>query len=133
MSINSGEFDVSVLNTSFKFPKELMQEHFNEDYMESSKYPKTVFKGKINEKIDYLEDGVHNITVTGVMDMHGVQKTITVPGTLTVKNGKIYVYAKFTLKMEDYNIKLPSVLSVNVADHVDVTITATMSPLQSKK
>lgn len=109
-----------------------MKEHFNEDYMESSKYPTTVFKGKINETIDYMEDGVHNVTVTGTMDMHGVKKDITVPGTVTVKGGKIFIYAKFNVKMADYNIKLPSFLSVNVAESVDVTVKATMSPMKTK-
>jgi polyisoprenoid-binding protein YceI len=130
MSVSTGEFDVSVVNTSFQFKKDLMKEHFNEDYMESSKYPNTVFKGKINETVDYMEDGVHKVTVTGTMDMHGVKKQITVPGTITVKGGKIYVYAKFNVKIADYNIKLPSFLSVNVADNVDVTVTATMSPMK---
>jgi len=132
MSIATGEFDVSLLNTAFSFKKDLMKEHFNEDYMESSKYPTTVFKGKINETVDYMEDGVHKITVTGTMDMHGVKKQITVPGTITVKGGKLYVYAKFNVKIADYNIKLPSFLSINVADNVDVTVTATMSPMKTK-
>jgi len=132
LSIGSGQFQVSVVNTSFVFKKDLMKEHFNEDYMESSKYPNTVFKGKINETIDYMEDGVHKVTVTGTMDMHGVQKIITVPGTITVKNGKLYIYAKFNVKMADYNIKLPSFLSVNVAESVDVTVTATMSQMKTK-
>ncbi len=133
MSTATGEFDVSLSNTSFDFPKPLMKEHFNEDYMESSKYPNTVFTGKINERVDYSKDGASNVTVTGTMDMHGVKKVITVPGTVTVKNGMIFIYAKFNIKIADYNIKLPSVLSINVADNVDVTVTAAMKPYVPKK
>ncbi len=128
MSISTNEFDVSLINTSFDFPKPLMKEHFNEDYMESSKFPKTVFTGKINGTVDYTEDGTYNVTVTGTMDMHGVKKQITVPGTITVKGNVLFVYAKFNVKIADYNIKLPSFLSMNVADNVDVTVKATMKP-----
>lgn len=133
MSTATGEFDISLINTSFDFPKPLMKEHFNEDYMESAKFPKTVFTGKINEKVDYSKDGVNNVTVTGTMDMHGVKKIITVPGVLTVKGGVIFAYAKFNIKIANYNIKLPSFLSINVADNVDVTVTATMKPYVPKK
>ncbi len=133
MSTSTGEFDVSLINTSFEFKKDLMKEHFNEDYMESAKFPKTTFKGKINGTVDYLEDGVYNVTVTGTMDMHGVQKQITIPGTITVKGGVLFVYAKFNVKIADYNVKLPSFLSMNVADNVDVTVKATMKPYSTKK
>src|ERR1700722_9498368 len=101
MSINTNEFDVSLINTSFDFPKPLMKEHFNEDYMESAKFPKTVFTGKISGAVDYTEDGTYNVTVTGTMDMHGVKKQITVPGTITVKGNVLFVYAKFNVKIAD--------------------------------
>jgi polyisoprenoid-binding protein YceI len=133
MSIETGEFDIALINTSFDFKKDLMKEHFNEDYMESDKYPKTTFTGKINGTIDYMEDGVHQVTVTGTMDMHGVKKQISVPGTITVKGGILYVYAKFNIKIADYNIKLPSVLSINVADNVDVTVNYSLKPYKVKK
>lgn len=133
MSISTGEFDVEASNAFFEFKKELMKEHFNEDYMESAKYPKTIFTGKINGTVDYLEDGTYNVTVTGTMNMHGVKKEVSIPGTVTVKKGIIFVYAKFNVKLADYNIKLPSFLTINVADNVDVTITATMKPFNVKK
>lgn len=128
MNISTGEFDVKLINTAFDFPKPLMKEHFNEDYMESAKFPTTVFTGKINGTVDYLEDGTYNVTCTGTMDMHGVKKEISIPGTITVKNGIIHIYAKFNVKIADYNIKLPSFLSINVADNVDVTVWSAMKP-----
>lgn len=109
-----------------------MQEHFNEDYMESDKYPHSVFKGKVNEKVDYTKDGVNQVTVTGTMNIHGVTKTITIPGTLTIQNGTIILYTKFDVKMIDYDIKVPSVLGNNLSDHVAVTLTATMKPYKVK-
>jgi polyisoprenoid-binding protein YceI len=133
MSTATGEFDVEASNAFFNFKKELMKEHFNEDYMESAKFPKTVFTGTINEKVDYTKDGTTNVTVTGTLNMHGVKKTITVPGTITVKGSVIFIYAKFNVKIADYDIKIPSFLTINVADNVDITITATMKPYTVKK
>jgi polyisoprenoid-binding protein YceI len=124
MSTATGDIQISISNESFIFKSHLMQEHFNEDYMESAKYPHTVFKGKINEKVDYTKDGVNQVTVTGTMNMHGVTKTITIPGTITVQSGTILLAAKFDIKMIDYNIKVPSVLGNNLSDHVAVTLTA---------
>jgi polyisoprenoid-binding protein YceI len=109
-----------------------MQEHFNEDYMESDKYPNTVFKGKINEKVDYTKNGVNNVTVTGTMDMHGVQKTITIPGTITIQNGVIFLTAKFDVKLTDYNIKVPSVIGSDVGKQIAITFTAAMKPYTVK-
>lgn len=131
MSIATGDIQVSISNEDFAFKSRLMQEHFNEDYMESPKYPHDVFKGKVNEKVDYSKDGVNEVTVTGALDMHGVTKTITIPGAITIKGGLIFLIAKFDVKMADYNIKVPSVLGSNLSDHVTVTLTATMKPYKT--
>lgn len=132
MSTATGDIQISISNEQFIFRKKLMQEHFNEDYMESNKYPNTIFKGKVNEKVDYTKDGLNNVTVTGIMDMHGVQKTITIPGTLTVKNGIIFLAAKFDVKPADYNIKVPMVIGSNIAEKIAVSLTATMKPYNVK-
>lgn len=128
MSTATGEFDVSADNAFFEFKKELMKEHFNEDYMETAKYPKTVFTGKINEKIDYTKDGTDSISITGIMDMHGVKNNITIHGLITIKGGIFFLNSVFKLRMKDYNIKVPSVVSLNLAESVDVTFAATMVP-----
>lgn len=132
MSTATSDIQISISNQDFMFKSRLMKEHFNEDYMESDKYPHTVFKGKVNEKVDYTKDGVNQVTVTGTMNMHGVTKTITIPGTLTIQNGIIFILAKFDVKMVDYDIKVPSVLGNNLSDHVAVTLTATMKPYKAK-
>ncbi len=133
MNTSKEQFFVELNNIDFDFPSKLMKDHFNEDYMESAKFPKTKFDAKITGTVDYLEDGTYNVTVTGTMDMHGVQKQITVPGTITVKGGKLFIYAKFNIKIADYNIKLPSFATMNIADNVDVTVKATMKPFSTKK
>lgn len=133
MSTATGEFDIIINNDFFEFKKDLMKEHFNEDYMESAKYPKTVFSGKINEKVDYTKNGTDSVSITGIMDMHGVKKTITVPGTITISNGVFFLKSRFLVRMADYNIKIPKALTFNLAESVEVTFTATMVPYVPKK
>ncbi len=132
MNTATGDIQISISNQDFIFRKKLMQEHFNENYMESDKYPRTVFKGKVNEKIDYTKDGVNPVTVTGTMDMHGVQKNITIPGTITIQNGIIFLSAKFDVKMEDYKIKIPSIVGNDISKQVAVTLNATLKPFKGK-
>lgn len=130
--LNTGTNDVQVqvANTAFVFEKPLMQEHFNENYMESEKYPSTTFKGKINEKIDFTKDGENKVTVTGKMSMHGVDKEITVPGIVTIKDGEIRIATKFRVHIADYNIKVPSLYVQNIAEDVDVKLNAVLVPFK---
>lgn len=118
----------SLSNTGFVFPKPLMQEHFNENYMESPKYPKSTFRGKINEKPDLTKDGVYKVNCTGLMYMHGVEKMITVPGTFTVKGGEVNLVAGFKAKLDDYKIARPKVVMEKIADEIDVKINANYAP-----
>lgn len=124
------QFGVTMLN--FKFSKPLMEEHFNENYVESEKYPTCTFKGKIAETIDYSKDGEYRVTAKGTMTLHGVSKEVEIPGTLTVKGGNILLNAKFKLKVADYNIKVPSMYVQNIAEEVDITVNATLEPFEKK-
>ncbi len=123
---NDIQFGVTMLN--FKFPKPLMEEHFNENYVESAKYPICTFKGKINEVIDYKKDGEYKVTVKGMLDLHGVTKEIEIPGTLTVKGNQIIINAVFKIKVTDYKIKVPSMYVQNIAEEVEVKVNATLEP-----
>lgn len=124
----NGELLFKVTNTAFKFKSQLMEEHFNENYMESEKYPHTLFKGKINQKIDYTKDGVYEVTATGVLSMHGVDAERTVNGTLTIKDGKVKLFSKFMVKLADHKIKVPSVVTYNIAEEIEVTVDALLAP-----
>jgi glycosylphosphatidylinositol transamidase (GPIT) subunit GPI8 len=86
--------------------------------MESPKYPKSTFRGKINEKNDYTKDGVYKVTCSGLMYMHGVEKQITVPGTITVKGGDLHLVAGFKAKLDDYKIARPKVVMEKIADEI---------------
>src|SRR3954471_1767133 len=94
----TGELVFSVNISSFKFKKSLMQEHFNSDYLESDKYPKATFKGKIQEHIDIAQNGSYPITTVGELDIHGIKQTRTIPGTLKVSNGTITMTSEFMVK-----------------------------------
>jgi len=128
----TNKIEVKISNKNFVFPKPLMQEHFNENYMETEKFPYTTFKGTINEKVDYTVDGVNNVTVTGKMDMHGVTKEITIKGVLTVKGGNINIFSKFMVHVADYNIKIPTLVIKNIAEDVNVAISASLKPYKKK-
>ncbi len=118
---------------SFVFDKELMQEHFNENYMESDKYPSATFKGKINEDVDLTKDGEYKVTVTGKLTMHGVSKDRTIPGVIKVSNGTINVNTKFTVACKEHNIEIPTVVAQKIAESVEVTLNADYAPFKSSK
>ncbi len=132
--LNSTTSDIQLRLTvmNFKFKNALMEEHFNENYMESQKFPNIVFKGKINEKIDYAKEGETKVTVTGKMDMHGVTKDVTYDGTVTKKGNDLTMATKFKIKVADYNIKVPSLYVKNIAEVVDVTVNTVLEPFVKK-
>jgi polyisoprenoid-binding protein YceI len=132
MNTNSGDVQFRVTIQNFKFKNSLMEEHFNENYMESQKYPNAVFKGKIAEKVDFTKDGETKVSVTGKMEIHGVTKDVTQQGTITVKGSEIKLYTKFPIKVADYNIKVPSLYVKNIAEVVDVTVSSVLEPFQKK-
>lgn len=120
----TGEVVFIVAIKSFKFEKALMQEHFNENYMESDKFPKADYKGKIVDMsaVNFAKDGTYNVKTTGKFTMHGVSKNIAVPGTVTVRNGVATIKAKFSVAPSDYGIKIPSVVSSKIASQIEVTV-----------
>ncbi len=124
--VNEGTGDVqfSVLIKGFHFKKSLMEEHFNENYMESNKFPKALFKGKITDlpKINFTTDGNYSVTVAGDLTIHGVTKPVTTPVTFSVKAGAVSANAKFNVKLSDYDISIPAIVKDNIAKTVEVTV-----------
>ncbi len=132
LNINSGELAFNLLIKSFEFKRKLMQEHFNENYMESDKIPKASFKGKITnlDKISFTKDGEYVAEITGTITIHGVSKPITTTGSIDVKEGIISAKAKFQLIPKDYDIQIPSIVENKIAKAMDVTVELTYSPYQ---
>jgi len=104
-----------------------MKEHFNENYMESSKYPKATFKGKLDNlsAINLSKDGTYPVTVTGQLEIHGVSQPVTAQGTVTVKKGAIIsANSKLSVALADYKIEIPKLVGDNISKTVDIVIQA---------
>lgn len=125
---STGEVLFIVPIKSFRFEKALMQEHFNENYMESDKFPKAEYKGKIEGPVQYGKEGTYKITTKGNLTIHGVTRSVSVPGTIVVKQGTTTLKTKFIVGLADYNIKVPSVTASKIAKQVEVTVNAILKP-----
>jgi polyisoprenoid-binding protein YceI len=124
---STGELDFSVAIRSFQFEKSLMQEHFNSDYMESDKFPKAVFKGKITEHIDISKDGSYPVNVTGDLQVHGVTLKRAITGTVEVKNGLISMTSEFMVKCADHHIEIPAIVFHHIAESIRINVSAVYS------
>jgi len=124
---SKGTIAFEVLNKSFKFERALMEEHFNENYMESEKFPKAQFKGQITnlKDINFSKDGTYNANIEGDLTIHGVTKHIIQKGTIEISKGKVIAKSKFGVKPDDYNIQIPSLVKDKIANPLDVTIDIT--------
>jgi len=128
----TGELAFSINISSFKFKKSLMQEHFNSEYMESDKYPKASFRGKIRERINLSQNGTYPVTATGDLDVHGVKQSRTLQGSITVNNGVVSLASEFMVKCADHNIEIPKIVFHNIAESIKITVAATYTPVPSK-
>ena len=101
-----------------------MEEDFNENYMESDKYPRSTFKGNIANinEIDFSKDGTWQANVNGDLMIHGVTKNITTTGTIIIKDGKISATASFKILLKDYHIKIPSIVSNKISENIEIKI-----------
>lgn len=108
---------------SFHFEKKLMEEHFNENYVESEKYPYAILDGVITDKVDFTKEGVHNVTLHGTFEVHGVKRERDIKAVLSVKNGMpAMATAKFDVKLADHNIKIPKAVVMNIAEVIAVDL-----------
>jgi polyisoprenoid-binding protein YceI len=121
VDLNKKQLAFAVLLKGFEFKKELMQTHFNENYVESDKYPKASFTGSFTSDVNKNGDA-SNVQVTGNMTLHGVTKSITIPATMQIVNGKLTAHATFTLKPEDFNISIPSLVRDKIASEIKVEV-----------
>lgn len=122
INAKNNEVAFIVTNVGFKFEKPLMEEHFNENYMESHKYKVSVFKGKIIDEVDFTKDGTYEVTAKGTLDIHGVTVEREIQGRLTISNGKINLTTEFDVTLKDHKIKIPKVVVKNIAEVVKVTV-----------
>jgi hypothetical protein len=128
----SGALEFSVLVKGFIFEKALMQEHFNENYIESDKFPKASFKGRIQDSgtIKWSADGSYPVKVKGTLSVHGVDKERELDALITVKGGKITASSTFEVATADHDIKIPSVVQDKIAKVVRVSVEAGLAELK---
>jgi hypothetical protein len=122
--LSSGQIEFSVLIKGFEFERALMQEHFNENYMESDSYPKATFKGVVENSavLTFTKDNTYKVKVNGSLTMHGVTKPLSIPATVVVKGGTVSASAVFTVAAEDYKIKIPSIVAEKISKQITVNI-----------
>lgn len=132
LNTQTGELQFAVLMKGFEFKKALMQEDFNRDYIESSKFPKSEFKGQItnNAAVNYAANGKYNAEVKGKLSLHGITKDISANGTVTVKDGKVSLNSVFSILIADYNISIPKIYIDNISKSIKITVDCNLEVLK---
>ncbi|MCC7302635.1 MAG: YceI family protein [Bacteroidia bacterium] len=133
VNTKTGDVQIKVPVRGFIFEKPLMQEHFNENYMETDKFPDATFKGKLEENIDWAKDGTYKVSIKGTLTVHGVEKERTLPAVVTIKDGIIQVECKFDIVLKDHSITVPELVFQKIAEKVEVTIKSTLQEYHKKQ
>lgn len=130
LNADTGEIAFAILIKSFRFEKALMEEHFNENYMESTKLPKSTFQGKITytASVDFTKDGTYPVSVEGDLTIHGGKRHITANGTAVKYNGKVSINAKFTVIPADYKIEIHPLVEEKIAKIIEVNVNCQYEP-----
>src|SRR5665647_1459544 len=134
LDVSTGEMVFQALIKSFHFDSALMEEHFNENYMESDKIPKSSFKGKITNlsSVNFSKNGIYDVTVEGDLTIHDVTNRMSTKGTIEVVSGGINANSKFNIVPEDYKISIPGVVREKIDKNLAVTVIMKFTPLATK-
>ncbi|MBK0382019.1 YceI family protein [Pedobacter sp. SD-b] len=124
LNLKTNEVAIQIPIKSFQFERSLMQEHFNENYMESDKYPLASFKGKIITPINLSNDGTYNVEVKGILNVHNVAQERTIKGKIEIKDNQVIINSKFDIACKDHHITIPSILFKKIAEVIQVNVYA---------
>jgi hypothetical protein len=128
VNLKTKQIFFKIQNTSFKFREKLMEEHFNENYMESDKYPISDFNGKIVGNDDFTKIGEYKVTILGILNIHGKKKEYKVLGKL-INNGKtMLLNSNFKVKLADHGVEIPTIVFAKIAEVIDVKVIADCKP-----
>lgn len=132
LDTKTGAIQFEVQMKGFEFRKQLMQQHFNEDYVESDKYPKGEFKGSIvnNSEINYAKDGAYTAKVKGKLTIHGITKDIVTTASLKIDGGKIEAASEFSILISDYKMSIPALVKDRVSNSIKITVNCSLEPLK---
>jgi polyisoprenoid-binding protein YceI len=129
-SLNTAKnsIEIKMFINQFQFKNKLMQQHFNENFMDSKRYPQSVFKGKIYEKIDFTKPGIYYVSATGEFDLHGTERIRTLHGKLIVTSTTVTIETQFDVLLADHNIEIPEIVFNKVAEKIRVNASLTLFP-----
>jgi polyisoprenoid-binding protein YceI len=130
VDLNNRNIAFSLPLKSFVFTKSLMQEHFNENYVESDKYPRSTFSGSFAETIPKGQDGTFQVRVRGKLTLHGVTREVEVPGTFVRKGSVLTGTANFKLNPTDYNIKIPFIVREKIEKETAIQVNIVLNQKQ---
>jgi len=132
LDLGNGNLVFKVLMKSFEFEKALMQEHFNENYVESDKYPTASFNGKVMNTGEFGKDskGAFQVMIAGELTIHGVTRKVREKGTLEWKGEAIHGKSVFKVAVADYDISIPKAVMNNIAKEIEVRVDVMMNPLE---
>jgi YceI-like domain len=132
LDTKSGAVQFAVMMKGFEFDRALMQEHFNENYVESNKFPKAEFKGTVtnNSAVNYRKDGSYPVKVKGKLTMHGEIKDVEADGKIIITGGKVNATADFIVPLEDYKIAIPQLVADKVAKNAKIKVDCSLEPLK---
>lgn len=125
---STGEIAFLITITDFQFEKSLMQEHFNEKYMESDKFPKATFKGRVSG-FEKAVATAQQVNAKGTLTIHGQSKEVNVNGMIEKNGENLVLKSKFMVELADFKIKIPQLLWQNIAERVEVTVNFTYKAL----
>jgi hypothetical protein len=134
LDTGTGDLVFQVLIKSFHFERALMEEHFNENYLESDKYPKSTFMGKITNlsSVNFSKNGTYDATVEGDLTIHNVTNKVSIKGTIEVITGGINASSKFNIVPEEYKIEIPGVVRDKIDKNLAVTVSMKYAPVENK-
>jgi len=132
LDVSTGQMEFAVLMKAFAFEKALMEEHFNENYVESDKFPKATFKGTIKNMNDVIltKDGSYTAKIEGKLTVHGITKDVETTGTIVVKGNSITGKSDFKILLADYGIEIPSLVKDKVGKDASITVVVNYEPFK---
>jgi len=128
---DKGTFLFTIEIKSFSgFNTPVQREHFNENYMESDLYPTASFQGKIIEVVNLDKHQSVTVRAKGKMKIHGIERELIVPLNLKIKSGEVMVNARFSVALDDYNIKIPRIVSEKLSPNIDIIVATSLSEMK---
>jgi hypothetical protein len=123
----TNQFAFTIVVQTFRgFNSELQREHFNEKYMESEKYPRVSFTGKIIEQVDYTLDGTYEVRAKGDLDIHGQKQTRIIKSKIEISEGVLTIQTDFKVPLADHNIAIPRIVNQKIATEIEVSVSTDM-------